>query len=853
MKIHMKKPPGVAEWLLKKMTYYEDNFSCLENFRENYIRLFNDEGIIRARLWYWLQTLLTAKYYFSLLFYRNFIMIRNYFKVAFRNIRRNKLYSSIGITGLAIGIACSMLSFFIAYYEWSYDRFHDNRDEIYRVYEELNFANSPTRYSTSSHYPLSNFIRENCPDVIESIRYAQSPVTVRFEDKVFNIEAGLADAGFFDMFSFPLLQGDPSMAFSDPLSVIITNEFAVACFGEENPLGKTLLINNELSLEVKGVMEDPPPNTHFRVKAIAPFALMGYPGDVDEFDWGGNPLETFVLLNNGVSPQDTGEKITSLLNNNNRENIMHLQPLTEMNLFDVNGGGNIVGLLISSLISIAILFVACVNYTNLAIAGSAVRAKEIGMRKVLGAKKTDIIKQFLGETIIQTAFALGSGIIISILFLKIINSSGLYTLDIKDIDPMPALTGMVFISILTGLISGSYPSFILSSFMPANTIKDPEGAGGRRSLLRKVLVTIQFVVVIFLIIGTTFLYNQLIFIKNKDLGYEKDNIVWSRLNGSRKSSFDSIKEELLQYPIIESIAWGGESPSNIGSSVWAVDWDGKDQKERITFNFQYVDYDYLKTFKMEIVQGRDFSESFSTDKSEAYIVNELAVKTMGMDDPIGKRLSVFRNEGRIIGVVKDFHFQPLRSEIKPFVVAIGNDGWKNHVFIRVDKENTEEAMAVVNRVFDKFDPDKSFGFHFFNDLIANNYSFEEKISKIVGYFTGLLILVASLGLFGLISFTAQQRIKEIGIRKILGASSSQLILMLNKSLVTWIIISNIIAWPMAYYAVNKMFENYAYHIGMNPLYFIFAGALSFIIGLATISLKTIKTANVNPVNTLKFE
>ncbi|MCP4725165.1 MAG: FtsX-like permease family protein [bacterium] len=780
-------------------------------------------------------------------------MIKNYLKISFRNIRRNKLNSIIGITGLAIGIACSMLSFFLVHFEWSYDRFHDNREEIFRVYEELNFANSQTRYTTSSHYPLSNFIREKCSEVVTSIRYTQDQVTVRNGENVFSIEAGLADAGFFDIFSFPLLQGDPSRAFSDPMSVILTEEFARACFGEENPLGKTLLVNNELSLEVRGIMKDPPRNTHFSFRAIAPFALMGYPNDVDTFGWGGNPLETFVLLNKGTSSVETGEKITTLLSENDIEYIMHLQPVTEMNLYDVNGGGKIVWLSIFSIVSIAILLVACVNYTNLAIAGSVVRAKEIGMRKVMGAKKPDIVRQFLGETFMLTFAALVIGLLLTMFFMRILNNSGVYALNLQDLALIPAITGCTVIAILTGLISGGYPSFVLSSFMPANAIKDQAGAGGRRSILRKVLVTIQFVVVIFLIIGTTFLYRQLDYMQNKDLGYDRDNIIWSRLRGSRRASYDSIKEELLKYPVIENISWGGESPSHIGSSVWAVDWDGKDPEERITFNFQYVDYDYIKTFDMEIVEGRDFSDSFSTDETAAYIVNEMAVKTMGIDDPIGKRLSVFRNEGKIIGVVKDFHFQPLRSEIKPYVVAIGTSGWQNHVFIRIDQENTDEAMAVVNRVFDKFDPDKSSRFLFFNDLLAYNYTQEDMIGRLVGYFTILLIVVACLGLFGLISFTAQQRIKEIGIRKVLGASSSQLIIMLNKSLVTWIVISNIIAWPLAYIAVKIMFENYAYHIAMNPLYFIFAGAISFVVGLATVSLKTIKASNINPVNTLKYE
>jgi ABC-type antimicrobial peptide transport system permease subunit len=420
-------------------------------------------------------------------------------------------------------------------------------------------------------------------------------------------------------------------------------------------------------------------------------------------------------------------------------------------------------------------------------------------------------------------------------------------------DMIPVISGIILVTLITALVSGSYPSFVLSSFLPINAIKDSGEIRCRSSFLRKTLVTVQFIVVIVLIIGTTFLYNQLDYMKNKSLGFDRDNLIWLQMNKNRSKNFDNIKEELMQYPEIEGVTWSGESPHNIRSSVWAVEWDGKNPEEKITFNFQYVDYDYLNTLNMEFVNGRNFSRSFSTDKSEAYIVNELAVKIMGMKNPVGKRLSVFRNEGVIIGVVKDFHFQPLNNEIKPFVVAIGNDNWRNNLFIRLNPDNSVEALDVVKNVLAKFDPENSFIYYYFDDLIAYNYQQEERLGSLVRYFTIMLVVVASLGLFGMVSLTVQQHKKEIGIRKVLGASSSELMIMLNKNLAVWIMISNIIAWPLAYYAVTKMFENYAYHTGINPMIFILAAAASLIIGFAATSFKTIKAANINPVNTIKYE
>ncbi len=853
MKNIEKNPPVIAEWFLRRMSYYEDTFSSIDNFNENYQSLLNNKGRFHAGIWYWLQTLLSARYYLSFLISKNFIMGRNYLKTAFRHLQRNKLNSFIGITGLSLGIACSIISFFIVYFEWSFDRFHEKGDRIFRIYEESHFANSPTVYTTHSHYPLRNFIIEHCPEVSFSVRYTERPVSIRYGEKSFNIYTGLADPEFFDIFSFHLISGDPSLAFSDPLSIILTSEFAQTCFGDEDPLGKTLLVENQLSLTVRGIMKDIPRNTHFKVNAIAPFALIGYPEDVDEFDWGGNSLATFVLLKEGVSFIEAGKKITSLLKQNNIDRIMHLQPVAEMNLYGLSGNESFYGLIIFSMISLTILLIACVNYTNLTVAGSALRTKEIGLRKVVGANKSDIIKQFMGETAILTLAAFVLGLAFVKVLQLIINNSGLYTFYFQDIEVLPGSIGILLILLLTGFVSGSYPSFIMSSLMPAITLKNSSFGSGGRPILRKILVTFQFVVVIFLFIGSTILYSQLEYMKNADLGYNKDNIVWSQLSGNRSSHYQSIKEDLMKYPEIQRVSWGSESPAYVGSNVWAVDWDGKDPEKKITFNFQYVDFDYIKTFKMKIIEGRDFSEQYSTDRTEAYIINESAVKIIGLNDPIGKRLSVFGNGGRIIGVVKDFNFQPLRNEIAPFVIAIGDDQWRHHIFIRVDPESSNEAMDIINNVFEKFDPDKSTEFYFFNDLISYSYRMEERMISLAGYLTFMLIFIASLGLFGMISFTSQQRTREIGIRKALGASSVQLLIMLNRNLLSWILMSNIIAWPLAYWAVNRIFENYAYHIGMNPLYFILSGLSALLIGLMTVILKTIKTVNVNPVNTLKYE
>lgn len=787
-------------------------------------------------------------------------MFKNYLKIALRNIQRHKTFSFINIFGLAVGMACCLLIFLWVQDEFRFDRFHVNRDRIHQVYSEMKYQDGRIQVFTGSYYPLAKILKNEVPEVFHALRYEQAAnILVRYGEKsTTDNTVGLADPSFFSVFSFPLLKGNVETALTDLNSIVITERMAQKYFGTEDPMGRILNVHGQADLKVTGVIENVPIHSSLQFDCIIPFVWQFGPSGNEPTHWGGNPLCTFILLHENADLTNVAAKIIGIFKKYNPTDKvlvdLHLHPLTRWHLYSPEGGGLIRSITIFSIIALFILIIACINFMNLSTARSATRSNEVGLRKVVGAKKFDLVQQFLGESILLSLITLFLALVLVWLLIPTFNSLMSKQLSLNMLLHPLVMLGVIGIALFTGIVSGSYPALFLSSFQPIQTLKGANQSGATGIIFRRVLVVFQFALSIFLIIGTLVSYRQMNFVRHKDLGYDQKDVLCVRMIGSLQSQYETAKNELLRNPDIVSITRSFQHPVNIGSSVSAIDWDGKNPDESATMNFEYVDYDYFKTLGMEFVDGRSFSKEYSTDLTEAYIVNEEAVRLMGIDSPVGKRLSVFRKEGRIIGVVKNYHFQPLHEPIRPFVIGADPSWSKNWMFIKLKLENLSETVAFIKSTCKKFDADDSImNFHFLDGALYYSYRAERQIGQFAAYFTILAILISSLGLFGLASFMTQQRTREIGIRKVLGASVPGVVFMLSKDFTKWVIISNIIAWPAAYFVVQKMLQRFAYRIDVGLEIFILSGLIALAIALLTVSFHAIHTAQANPVESLRYE
>jgi len=533
---------------------------------------------------------------------------------------------------------------------------------------------------------------------------------------------------------------------------------------------------------------------------------------------------------------------------------LSLQPVTRLHLYNFAGGGGLITYVyVFSAMAFFILLIACINFMNLTTAKSAARAKEVGLRKTVGAHKSDLIRQFFSESILLTVISLLFGIIFVALFLPVFNSLTGKQFTIEFLSKMHAISGIVGITLLTGFIAGSYPALFLSHFQPVKVLKGTISAGAKSATFRKILVVTQFSLSIFLIFGTLIIYNQLNYMRNRELGFNKENIVYTSIGGRFRQNIETIKTEMLRNPNIIGLTLTDVAPyrwqSNAG--VGDVHWEGK-TNQAVKMVVTSVDHDYLETFDLKIVQGRFFSGDYPTDVSEAYVINEAAVRAMELDSPIGKELRIWNERGKIIGVVKDYHFESLHREIIPMAMRIRPE-WLGTVCIRINPDNTSAALSFIEKKWKEIYPEYPFEYSFLDDTIRSQYRSEESVGKIFKYFTFLAIFISCLGLFGLALYTTEQRTKEIGIRKVLGASVPRLALLLSKEFMKWVLLANVIAWPAAWYIMNKWLQNFAYKTNIRLWTFLLSGVLALLISFVTVSSQTIKVAVTNPANSLRYE
>jgi putative ABC transport system permease protein len=779
-------------------------------------------------------------------------MFKNYLKIALRNFSRNKAFSFINILGLAIGMAVCILLLLWVQNELSYNRFHENRSQIYSIVQIGTWNDGDTYGSRIIPYRLAPIMQEIYPEIKNHVRLRTfNGMMMQFDDKSFyENDVLLTEQALFEIFSFDLLQGDLESAFSDKHNLILTESTARKYFGEEPALGKVIRYDNQTDFTVTGIAADPPANSSISFNMILPFKIMGE-SRINSWSW---ESSGYVQLHENTDIGDFSNKIMNTIPENNPENknLTAIQSLSRVHLFDpLEKPQNLIFVIIFAAIAIIVLLIACINFMNLSTARSVKRAKEVGIRKVVGADRRNLIRQFLSESILTAFLALILAIVLVELFLPAFNNLAHREFNLS-LSNLTLLAGLLVITLLVGLVSGSYPAFYLSSFVPGKVLKSI-GFSKTNNRFRAILVVFQFTISIVLIICTATIYEQLAFIQNKDLGFQKDFIVRLAMNTELESSFFSFKEELLKNPDILGLTSSSTSPANVGNVNPAI-WEGKSDDERVLFNFFLVEKDFLDVFEMELVAGKNFHKDFEQGESASYIVNESAVKMMQMEDPIGRKFTMYdeKNAGEIIGVVKDYHFQPLTEEIGPIMITTLG-WWRGNVFIKITNQNVLSSLQFIEETFQKFAPSFSWEYSFLDENIEQLYSQFYEMGSIIKYFAVLAIFISCLGLFGLASFMTEQRTKEIGIRKVLGSSAAKIVFLLTKGFSKWVLLANIFAWPIAYFAMRKFLSMFAFNSGYNLWLFIASGLSALLISIITVGYQTLKAANANPVKALKDE
>ena len=855
------KPPRLAAWLLKHVLPDGGWQTPLGDFEEYFNAVAAHRGRGAARLWYWGQVLnvLPRKLFHSA--YWGTIMVANYLKIAFRTLAKRKGFAFINIAGLAVGMACCFFILLWVQDELSYDRFHAEGDQIYRVMRHNTFGE--TKWTTTAvPKPLDDVFNDQYPEIINSVLMDWSEnMVLTHDDHVFRAAGLHFDPDVFDVFTFPLIVGNPSTALLDPESITISASLASRFFGRdwrtsEDVLGTVIRVDNRIDMKLTGVFEDVPKHSSIQFEFILPMKDFLQQNEWVE-SWKNSGLNMFVRLREDADPAQVNAKIKDLIDEHVDvgESDVWLQPFKDVYLRSSYEDGVLVGgridyIRIFTLVGIFILLIASINFMNLATARSATRAREIGVRRSFGATKSLLARQFLGESILTALVALVFAIGIVLLLLPSFNELTNKAVSLSLVDARVWLW-FVGLALLTGLLAGSYPALYLSSLNVVGALRSRTASQARGGSLRKGLVVFQFVMSIVLIVGTLTVYRQLDFIRSKDLGVDRDNVVYMDFEGGIRQQFDTFKQELLKEPGIVNAATASSNPLAISDMTLGPRWDGKQEEDKTAFSVLTVGYDFIETMKIDLITGRHFSEAFGADSS-SFIINETAARAMSMDEPLGQRLALWGREGTIIGVVKDFHMQSFYSEIKPVIFRlVSEEQWT--LFVRIAGGQTSEALAGLERVYNKFNPDYPFHYRFMDEEYEEMYRSEIVIGTLANYFAVLAVLIACLGLFGLASFTAERRRREIGIRKVLGASVSSVVLLLSRDFILLVVWAFVVAAPLSYFLMTDWLNEFTFHIGLGFGLLAIAGLASVLIAWLTVSYQSVKAALANPVDALKYE
>jgi putative ABC transport system permease protein len=791
-------------------------------------------------------------------------MLRNHLTIALRHLLRQKLYSAINISGLAIGMACCILILLFIQHELSYDRFHERAERIYRVVRET--KDQKTLFSDRTSAPLGEMLHSNFPEVQAAVRVRSDRWTsIRRGERMFWGRFCVADASIFEIFSFSLVKGDAATALAEPFSVVISEKIARTHFRDEDPLGQVITVETRTftgkgDYMITGVLRDIPATSSIQFDFLTATPGEGRPGGAwqgwTDSPW--TPQETYVLLQEGHNPKELERKLPDFVAGYKGEGsarmAYHLQPLTRIHLYSgadygLQSMGNVHHIYLFSAIALFVLLIACINFVNLTTARSSCRSREVGLRKVVGARRGQLIRQFLGESLLLSLLALVFALVLTELSLPWFNA--FVQKDLSLFDNLSVCLLLSGIALGVGFLAGCYPAFFLSAFRPVQVLKGSLSGGATRSRFREALVVFQFSIAIGLVTGTLAITRQVAYLNQKDLGFNKEQVVVVRpftTKPALRDQYRTVKHAFQQHHNVLKasvfqgrLGWGpyqaeAVRPENKAGEDWAM--------MRLA-----ADDDFLETLEMELAAGQNLSDEIP----DGVLLNETAVRELGWKDPVGKQFGWGDREGTVIGVVRDFHIRSLHEKIEPiFMVHTPTSFW--YLALRINPGDSRETLSFIEKTWTQLIPDHSPSWMFLKyGIWSNKYQAEMRFSRMIGAFSLLAIAIACLGLFGLASFTTEQRTREIGIRKVLGASVSSITSLLSREFIHLVILANIMAWPVAYFAMNHWMTNFAYRTPLGIGIFALSGALVLAIGLASVSYQAVKASLANPVDALRYE
>ena len=841
-------PPRLALRLMELFSGRRNDYGAAGDIEEYYRDIADQHGIRRARRACWKQVLAAFPGYAINVLNWSKSMLKSYFRITLRNLWKYKGSSFINIAGLALGIACCLIIMFWVRQEMSFDRFHANSDRLYRVVFSVEKENYRGWVLMA---PLAGYLQQTYPEIAEATVFAsirESKISFG-PDKGTTADGSFVDPAFFKMFTLPFLKGAPEAAFSNPSSIVITEELADKLFTGEDPVGKTLKMNDgKRDLTVSGVLRKIPRHSTLQFDYLLSYEIA--PLWMKTWDIKSTPV--FVRLREGADPADVSGKIAGVVSTRHPDwhNVLGLQPLTEIHLHELSGGGRILYVYVFSALAFVVLLIAAVNFMNLSTARAEKRAKEIGIKKVLGSSRTQLVGQFLTESMILSFIAL----VLAAVFVKFM----LPSLNALLMDPLEVrlsgsfVAAILGITLFTGLVAGSYPAFLLSSFEPAAAFK---GRGGRSrgASLRRVLVVGQLALSTIIIAAVLVLNSQMRFIRSRDLGFDKANVVILSLSGALDNNSAVLKEAILNNPDVVSASLASNSLEDWGSSS-SPDWAGKRPDQLFDMGIAWVDEDYLRTLGLKMAEGRFFSRDFPSDAGQAWIINEAAVRAMGMANPLGQKISMplgEKIEGTIVGVVKDYHTESLQTPVRPFVLICSRSA--SQMLIRIRPGTTAQALKTIESQVRAIVPNDPFVYRFLDQSLDRLYKADQVTGKLIIYAAGLALLISCLGLYGLVSFLAEQRTKEIGLRKVMGASTVRIVMFFMKDTLRSVVIAALISTPLAYGFAERWLRRYAFRISVEPWVFLVAGVVVAAIALLTVSYQSLKAALARPADSLRFE
>lgn len=788
-------------------------------------------------------------------------MLKNYFKIAIRSLLKNSVYSFINITGLSIGIACSVLILLWVSDEYSYDRFHTNYNSIYKLYQSQQWAQG-IGTGNAMPFPLKETIKDKSSQIkyVVMTNWGEGNM-LQVGDKRLNKMGLSASEDFFKVFSFEMVKGDPNTALSDPSSIVITETTAKTFFGDQDPINQLIKVDNGHDLKVTGVVKDVPRQSFFEFEYVMPFAhyeatqsWVRYSKD----NWNNNSFQMYVQLHPEATETEVNNSIQDIIKDNNPKAPtakLFLHPMSKWRLYSnfengINSGGMIEYVRLFTAIAIFVLVIACINFMNLATARSESRAREVGIRKSVGSRRKELIFQFLGESVMITFISSILAIVLVELLLPAYNILVNKNISIDYSNPWLWSIAIGWILVI-GIFAGSYPAFYLSSFQPVKVLKGKVNVGKGATTPRKVLVTLQFGFSIFLIIGTIVIYQQIMHVKNRDMGYDRENLMQIWTNGELETNFQTIREELVRTGVVKSVC---KSNSPI-TSIFAnneVKWEGMPTDQRVSFATIATEYDYTETMGIKMLEGRDFSRDFKSD-STAVIINQAAVDLMALKNPIGQKIHFNDKDLEIIGVIPNVVMDSPYRPVEAMILIFDRD-WSSTITIRLNEsENLGASIDIIERVFKKLNPTYPFEFRFADADFERKFSTINLISRLATIFASLAIIITCLGLFGLAAFTAEQRTKEVGIRKVMGASISSLVMLISKDFSRLVILGFLISGPIAWWFLNNFLERYPYRISIMWWILPLAGATALLLALIIVSTQALRAARANPSQSLRSE